>query len=323
MQTQTEPRPETAAQSGNVLDLLIVGGGFAGLTAAIYAGRAGLNTLALEPQIPGGVITTSELVENWPTQISISGLDLGNLLQKQVEKIGVPIEYGIASQFKRTENIFQTTLDNGKILQSRTVIYAAGALPQRLGIPGEQEFRGRGVSYCATCDGPFYKGKNVVVLGGKNTAVQEALYLSGLAKTVVLAHSGKNLQAPKMLLDKAQSRPNLIFKTLCQAKEIRGEGTILTSVVLQHLLTKETEILACDGVFVYAGLIPNTEMLKDFVRLTEDGYIAAGEDTRTNVAGFFAAGDARAKELRQLVTAAADGAVAATMAEKYLQELRI
>jgi thioredoxin reductase (NADPH) len=322
MQTQTAIKEHQTVERGELLDVLIIGGGFAGLTAAIYAGRAGLNTLALEPQIPGGVITTSELVENWPTQISISGLELGNLLQKQVEKIGVKIEYGIASRFNKTENIFWTTLDSGKILQSRTIIYAAGALPRRLGIPGEQEFRGRGVSYCATCDGPFYKGKNVVVLGGKNTAVQEALYLSGLARTVTLVHSGKNLQAPKVLLDKAQSRSNMIFKTFCQAQEIRGEGSVLTGVVLQNLLTKEKELLPCDGVFVYAGMIPNTAMLKDFVRLAEDGYIAAGEDTRTSVAGFFAAGDTRAKELRQLVTAAADGAVAATMAEKYLQELR-
>ncbi|GBR76538.1 thioredoxin-disulfide reductase [Candidatus Termititenax persephonae] len=323
MQTQAATEKQKTGEPGGLFDTLIIGGGFAGLTAAIYAGRAGLDTLVLEPQVPGGVITTSELVENWPTQISISGLDLGLLLQKQVEKIGVKIEYGIASKINKLENIFVTSLDGGRIIQSRTVIYAAGALPQRINIPGEQEFRGRGVSYCATCDGPFYKQKNVVVIGGKSTAVQEALYLSGLAKTVTVVHSGKNLQAPQALLDKAQGAPNIIFKTLCQAQAICGEGKTLTGVVLQNLLTKTTETLSCDGVFVYAGLIPNTEMLKDFVRLAEDGYIAAGEDTRTNIAGFFAAGDTRQKDLRQLVTAAADGAVAATMAERYLQEWQI
>ncbi|MDR1452562.1 MAG: FAD-dependent oxidoreductase [Candidatus Margulisbacteria bacterium] len=318
MQVQTEVKPRQTAEQYETLDTLIIGGGMAGLTAAIYAGRAGLNTLALEPQIPGGVITTSELVENWPTQLSISGLELGNLLQKQVEKIGVPIEYGIAAKINKLGDIFAVTLDGGRIIQSRTVIYAAGALPQRIGLPGEQEFRGRGVSYCATCDGPFYKQKNVVVIGGKSAAVQEALYLSGIAKTVTVVHSGKNLQAAKVLLARAQDTPNIVLRTLCQVKEIRGEGGVLTGALLQNLLTKTTEILPCDGVFIYAGLIPNTAMLKDFVRLTEDGYIAAGEDTRTNIPGLFAAGDARQKDLRQLVTAAADGAVAATMAEKYL-----
>jgi thioredoxin reductase (NADPH) len=323
MQTQTETRSETAVQSSDVLDTLIIGGGFAGLTAAIYAGRAGLNALALEPQIPGGTITTSELVENWPTQSSISGLELGNLLQKQVEKIGVRIEYGIANQFKQTGNIFWTTLDSGKILASRTVIYAAGANPRQLGVTGEQEFRGRGVSYCATCDGPFYKQKNVVVIGGGNTAVQEALYLSSLARSVTIVHRRAGFRTDKILLDRAHARENIIFKTPYVAAEIVGESGALTGVRLKNALTGEAEILSCDGVFVYIGIEPNTQMLKGFIQLTEDGFIAASEDTRTNVAGFFAAGDVRAKELRQLVTAAADGAVAATMAEKYLQELKI
>jgi thioredoxin reductase (NADPH) len=321
--TQTAIKEQKISEQDGTLDTLIVGGGFAGLTAAIYAGRAGLNTLVLEPQIPGGAITTSELVENWPTQSSISGLDLGNLLQKQVEKIGVKIEYGIASQFKQAGNIFWTTLDSGKTLASRTVIYAAGANPRQLGVAGEQEFRGRGVSYCATCDGPFYKQKNVVVIGGGNTAVQEALYLSSLVRSVTIVHRRAAFRADKVLLDRVYAKENIICKTPYTAAEIVGADGALTAVKLKNALTGETDILSCDGVFVYIGIEPNTQMLKGLVQLTEDGFIAAGEDTRTNVAGFFAAGDVRAKELRQLVTAAADGAVAATMAEKYLEGLRI
>ncbi|MDR1997984.1 MAG: FAD-dependent oxidoreductase [Candidatus Margulisbacteria bacterium] len=320
---------QTAAQSvvqqetaENIYDLLIVGGGMAGLTAAIYAGRAGLRTLALESQIPGGSITTSELVENWPSQLSITGIALGELLQKQTEKCGARIEWGIVQKLNKLEDTFVLTLDSGAVLQSRTVIYAAGVNPRRLGIPGEQEFRGRGVSYCATCDGPFYKQKNVVVIGGGSSAVQEALYLSSLARTVTLVHRRENFRAEKILLDRARSRANLIFKTPFAVSGILGEGGALTGVSLQNVLTGETETLPGDGVFIYAGVEPNTGLLRGLVKLTEDGYVAAGEDTRTSVPGLFAAGDVRVKELRQLVTAAADGAVAATQAGKYLQELK-
>jgi thioredoxin reductase (NADPH) len=322
MQVQTATKEQKSIEQGGTLDTLIIGGGMAGLTAAIYAGRAGLSALALEPQIPGGAITTSELVENWPTQISIGGLELGNLLQKQVEKIGIKIEYGNVNKIGKTGNTFLTTLDDGKILSSKTVICASGANPRQLGIPGEREFRGRGVSYCATCDGTFYKGKNVAVIGGGSTAVQEALYLSSLTQSVTIVHRRVAFRAEKILLVRARVKENIVFKTPYTAAEIIGETGALTAVKLKNVLTDGAEFLPCDGVFVYIGIEPNTQMLKGLVKLTEDGFIAAGEDTRTNVAGFFAAGDVRQKDLRQLVTAAADGAVAATMAEKYLQEHR-
>lgn len=319
MEYETKTQTKSDSSLHNIYDVLIIGGGMAGLTAAIYAGRAGLNTLVLEPQIPGGMITTSELVENWPTQLSITGLELGNLLQKQVEKIGVPIEYGIVNKINKMEKIFFTTLDSGKILQSRTIIYAAGANPRKLGISGEQEFRGRGVSYCATCDGPFYKNKDIVVIGGGNTAVQEALYLSSIARSVTVVHRRAGFRAEKILLDRAQAKENIIFKTPYTAQAVIGENNRLTAVKLKNVQTEEAEVLPCAGVFVYVGIEPNTGLIKNLVKLTEDSFVAAGEDTKTNIAGFFAAGDVRVKELRQLVTAAADGAVAAVQAELYLR----
>ncbi|MDR2431821.1 MAG: FAD-dependent oxidoreductase [Candidatus Margulisbacteria bacterium] len=315
-ETKTQTVPETSA--GELYGVLIIGGGFAGLTAALYAGRSGLNTLVLEPQIPGGAITASELVENWPTRLSLSGLELGALLQKQAETVGARLDFGIAARINKIENVFFTTLDSGKTLQSKTVVYAAGVSPRRLGVPGEQEFRGRGVSYCATCDGPFYKNKNVAVIGGGNTAIQEAVYLSSLAKTVTVVHRRAAFRAEKIILDRARSRSNIVFKTPCTVEAITGAENA-AGLRLRNVLSGETESLSCAGVFIYAGIEPNTRMLKDFVRLTADGFVAAGEDTRTNVPGFFAAGDVRSKELRQLVTAAADGAVAAVQAAHYLE----
>lgn len=317
-ETQTKTQTKQQKASSSVYDIIIVGSGIAGMTAALYAARAERKVLVIESQIPGGRITTTDLVENWPTHLVISGMKIGDVLTEQVKKFGVVSEWGFVKTIKKLDQQFIVKLEDEKIFQAKTVIIATGVKPKKLGVPGEKEFRGRGVSYCATCDGAFYKNKDVVVVGGGDSAVKEALFLTKFAKTVTIVHRRDQLRAEKIIARQAVAHPKILVLWNSVVEEIVGEGKIITGVMIKNISSGEQKRIACDGVFLYVGNQPDTESIQGLVTLTEDGYIAAGEDTKTNIPGLFAAGDVRVKHLRQLVTAAADGAVAAVMADEYI-----
>lgn len=301
-------------------DLIIVGGGTAGLTAALYARRGGLSVLLVEGAAPGGQIVASPLVENYPALPGVSGADYAVKLLAQVQEVP-----GADFQLKYQQVIGFALADGLKKLQTAkaeytapALIWAAGVTPRRLGCPGEERFIGRGVSFCATCDGPLYRGKTAVVVGGGNTALTEALFLAGLCDKVHLLHRRAEFRAEMALQRQVLANERIICHLQTEVLELTGENS-LTGLLLQK--PSGEELLPADGVFLAIGKQPDNNILRPYVRLDEDGYIIAGEDCQTGAAGLFAAGDCRTKPLRQLVTAAADGAVAATAAVEYLSGL--
>jgi len=298
-------------------DLIIIGGGPAGLTAGIYAQRARLKTLLLEKEMVGGQIAVSDVIENYPGFPSISGAELMEKFEQQARGLGLEIKLTdvIAVQKKGEEKIVKTS--DGDLI-TKTVIVATGAKPRRLGIPGEKELTGKGVSYCATCDGPFFKGQKVIVVGGGDTAVKEAVYLSKIANKVYIAHRRDQLRAEKIIQEKAMSTPNIEILWSHILKEIRGK-TGVEKVVLQNLKDNTVKELDVEGVFVFVGINPTT----DFVDVEKDkqGFIKTDQDMRTSVKGIFAAGDCRTTALKQVSTAVGDGAIAAFVAERYIEEM--
>ena len=298
-------------------DLIIIGGGPAGLTAGIYAQRARLKTRLLEKEMVGGQIAVSDVIENYPGFPSISGAELMEKFEQQARGLGLEIKLTdvIAVQKKGEEKIVKTS--DGDLI-TRTVIVATGAKPRRLGIPGEKELTGKGVSYCATCDGPFFKGQKVLVVGGGDTAVKEAVYLSRIANKVYIAHRRDQLRAEKIIQEKAMSTPNIEILWSHILKEIKGK-TGVEKVALQNLKDNTVKELEVEGVFVFVGINPTT----DFVDVEKDkqGFIKTDQDMRTSVKGIFAAGDCRTTALKQVSTAVGDGAIAAFVAEKYIEEM--
>ena len=298
-------------------DLIIIGGGPAGLTAGIYAQRAGLKTLLLEKEILGGQIAVSDIIENYPGFPSISGPGLMEKFEEHARGLGLEIRMTevIDIQDSGQEKIVKTS--DGDLI-AKAVIVATGAKPKRLGIPGEKEFTGKGVSYCATCDGPFFKNQRVLVVGGGDTAVKEAIYLSKIASKTYIAHRRDQLRAEKIIQDKALSTPNIEILWSHILKEIKGT-TGVEKVVLQNLKGNSIKELDVEGIFIFVGINPTT----DFVDVAKDeqGFIKTDQDMKTSVQGIFAAGDCRTTSLKQVSTAVGDGAVAAFMAEKYIEEL--
>jgi len=298
-------------------DLIIIGGGPAGLTAGIYAQRARLKTLLLEKEVIGGQIAVSDVIENYPGFPSISGAELMEKFEQQARGLGLEIKLTdvIAVQKKGEEKIVKTS--DGDLI-AKSVIVATGAKPRRLDIPGEKELTGKGVSYCATCDGPFFKGQKVIVVGGGDTAVKEAVYLSKIANKVYIAHRRDQLRAEKIIQEKAMSTPNIEILWSHILKEIRGK-TGVEKVVLQNLKDNTVKELDVEGVFVFVGINPTT----DFVDVEKDkqGFIKTDQDMRTSEKGIFAAGDCRTTSLKQVSTAVGDGAIAAFVAEKYIEEM--
>jgi len=298
-------------------DLIIIGGGPAGLTAGIYAQRARLKTLLLEKEVIGGQIAVSDVIENYPGFPSISGAELMEKFEQQARGLGLEIKLTdvVAVQKKGEEKIVKTS--DGDLI-AKSVIVATGAKPRRLGIPGEKELTGKGVSYCATCDGPFFKGQKVLVVGGGDTAVKEAVYLSRIANKVYIAHRRDQLRAEKIIQEKAMSTPNIEILWSHILKEIKGK-TGVEKVALQNLKDNTVKELEVEGVFVFVGINPTT----DFVDVEKDkqGFIKTDQDMRTSVKGIFAAGDCRTTALKQVSTAVGDGAIAAFVAEKYIEEM--
>ncbi len=301
-------------------DMIIIGGGPAGYTAALYAARAGLDALVLERISAGGQMALTGEIDNYPGfDEGIDGFTLGMKMQKGAERFGVKTEYAevISVDFSEKLKALETT--NGTF-NAKTVVIAAGANPRQLGVPLEREMTGKGVHYCAHCDGRFYKGKTVLVIGGGNSAAADALYLSHLAAKVFVVHRRDRLRAEKIYHEPLIKAKNVEFIWNSTVSELIGDIRI-TGVKVRDVNTQNITDIACDGVFVSIGRKPATEFLGDSVKLDSSGYVIADESTMTNVKGVFAAGDIRTKALRQIVTAAADGAVAVHYAEQYLAEM--
>jgi thioredoxin reductase (NADPH) len=302
-------------------DVVIVGGGPAGLSAAIYSTRAGLKTLLLEKNACGGQIILTDLLENYPGfNDGINGFDLAVKLETQARNFDTQIIYDEVTEIRNPDTQLKEVVSTNSIYKAKTVIIAAGSHVNKMNIPGESKFMGNGVSFCAICDAPFYKGKEVLVVGGGDSAIQESIYLAKFAKTVTILHRGSELKAIKKLQEKMSSCPNIsvIYDTIL--KEIVGNDHI-EEVIIENLKTDQDKHLKVDGVFVFIGLSPNTLFVPIGIGLNEHRYILTDEDMHTSIDGIFACGDIRQKHLRQVVTAVSDGAQAALSAQHYINNL--
>ena len=300
-------------------DVMIVGGGPAGYTAALYCARSGLKTVVLEKLSAGGQIALTEWVDNYPGfDEGIDGFSLGQKMQAGAERFGAVTELAEVQALELTGSIKRAVTDQG-VFEAKVVMLATGAIPRLLGVAGEEQWLGRGIHYCAACDGMFYRGKTVAVVGGGNTAAADALLLSRVAKEVHVIHRRDTLRATKVYHQPLMEAENVIFHWDSQVESLLT-GDTFQGVRLCNKKTGEVSDLSCDGVFVSIGRQPATELVTGQVELDKAGYVVADETTRTNLPGVFAIGDVRTKALRQVVTAAADGAVASYYADEYLAE---
>ena len=307
---------------GKLYDVLILGGGPAGLSAAIYAGRAGLSTLIVERGAFGGLIFQTAEIANYPGgMLGESGAEFSARLSAHADEFGAE-KVSITASKVQMEGEVKKIEAGDKVYKGRTLILATGSVPSKLGILGEEEYIGRGVSYCAVCDGPFFSGLDVFVVGGGNSALEESIYLAKFARSVTVIHRRDEFRAAKSIVDHAQGKENISFLLDTIVTEIGG-GDLLTRVETKNVKTGETKTLEAEdgdnfGFFIFAGMKPVTDLFEGLHM--EDGYAITDEMMHTNIEGVFAAGDVRQKSLRQIVTAAADGAIAATGVEKYLVE---
>ena len=305
-----------------VYDILITGGGPAGYTAALYAARAGLETLVVERISAGGQMTLTGDIENYPGfEEGIDGFTLGMKMQTAAEKFGAKTEYAEVLNVDFSKDIKQIYTTSGEFF-AKTVIIATGANPRELGLKNESDLIGKGIHYCAHCDGRFYKGKTVMVVGGGNSAVQDALYLSNLAENVYLVHRRNEFRATKIYHEPLLKCKNVEFVLDSVVEGFLVDNRIIGAKV-KNIKTGDINQISCDGIFISIGRKPVTEFLKDSVNIDDFGYIVADESTKTNVEGVYAVGDVRTKALRQIVTAVADGAVAVHHAEEYISKFDI
>lgn len=297
-------------------DTIIIGSGPAGLTAAIYAQRAQLKTVVVEKIFMGtGQIVESERVDNYPGLYGENGFDLGEKFRSHAETLGVEFYEGEVTRIICNDKVYSVEFSDGKSLEAATIIYSAGAKHRKLDINGEDEFIGKGVSYCAVCDGAFYKGKTVAVIGGGDTALGDAMLLSKIAEKVYLIHRREQFRANRTLQANVKNTPNIEFVLNSVPLEIIGEKKVNTIRILQN---GKEKILSVDGIFVAIGEQPESALLQGIADLDDGGYVIAGEDGTTSADGIFVAGDVRTKQLRQVVTATADGANCVSSVEKYL-----
>lgn len=302
-----------------IYDMVIIGGGPGGYTAALYAARAGFSTLLLEKLSPGGQMALSHQIDNYPGfPDGIDGFSLAENMQRQAERFGARTELAqvFSADLKASPKVIETSEGT---FHAKTVVLSTGAGPRLLGLPMEQELTGRGIHYCAACDGMFYRGKTVVVVGGGNSAAADALLLSRVAKKVILVHRRDSLRATKIYHQPLMQAENVEFCWNSAVTELLHNGKV-TGIRLRDLVTGEEKDLSCDGVFVSIGRKPASELAEGQLELDQAGYILAGESTETSIPGVYAVGDVRTKELRQVVTAVADGAMAVHHAEGYLAE---
>lgn len=301
-------------------DVIVIGGGPGGYAAALYAARANLQTLVIEKFAPGGQMATTDIVENYPGFVDgINGFELGMQMKKGAERFGVKTKLAEVKSVELTTNPKKVHTAKATF-EAKTVILALGAFPRELGLENEPMLRGRGVSYCATCDGMFYRDKTVVIVGGGNTAVADAIFLAKICKKVYLVHRRDELRASKTYIESLEKTENIEFLWSSEVSEIMADEFV-TGVKVKSRKDDSVRMVACDGVFVAIGNVPNTDLIRGQVELDEAGYVPADETTQTNIPGVFAVGDMRNKPLRQIVTAVADGAVASKYAEEYINSL--
>ena len=304
-----------------IYDVAILGAGPAGMTAAVYTSRANLSTIMIERGVPGGQMVNTNEVENYPGFASILGPDLSNKMFEHAKKFGAEYAFGDVKQLNDGDE-YKTIVTGNKEYKARAVIIATGAEHKKLGIPGEEEYSGRGVSYCAVCDGAFVKDRELVVVGGGDSAVEEGIFLTRFAKKVTIVHRRDQLRAQKILQERAFANEKIDFIWSHTVKEIHAEDGKVSSVTLVSTKDGTEREFKTDGVFIYIGLVPLTKPFEHLGITNEDGWIITDEEMRTRVPGIFAAGDVRAKSLRQIVTATGDGSIAAQSAQEYVEELK-
>jgi thioredoxin reductase (NADPH) len=303
-------------------DVIIVGGGPAGLAAGLYTKRAALRTVLIEKGLLGGQIAVSKDVENYPGVEGITGFDLAEKLVHQVQAFGLDILQQEVAVVTAGADFHSVTLLSGEVLETTALILALGGSARKLGVPGEAEYLGSGVSYCATCDGFFFRGKTVVVVGGGDTAVEEALYLSRLAAKVIMVHRGSSFRASKLLQSRLAAQPEIKVMWNTIVKEIKGSGRVVEAVTLENPQTGQQRELRTDGVFIFIGYSPNNRLIPPAVRMNELGFVITDEKCETSVSGIFAVGDVRQKFANQIVVAAADGCIGALGAARYVESRR-
>lgn len=306
-------------------DAIIIGGGPAGLTAALYTSRAGLKTFLIESYCIPSQAVTADCIENYPGfPEGISGFELIESFKKQAKRFGVEFSAGEVNEireYKREGKKVWGAAHEDKSYTATSLIIATGAVYRKLDVPGEERLRGKGVSYCATCDGALYKDKDIVVIGGGNSAVEEALFLTRFGKTVTLIHRRDRLRAVKVLQERAFANKKISFVWDSVVTEISGDNKV-KAVKVENTKTGKKDNISCDGVFIFVGNVPNTEFIKGKVKLDEFGYIITDENMRTSADGIFACGDCRRKILRQVVTACGDGSIAGFSSQQYVEEVK-
>lgn len=324
MSLQTRVKPMAKAiiiQENNSYDLIIIGGGPAGLTAAIYALRSKLRTLLIEKMVLGGMASTTSHIDNYPGfPAGVTGMDLTQKMAEQAAKLGLEIIYGGVSQISLAGKAREVRVE-GKVYSAKALIIASGTEARKLGIPGEETFLGRGVSYCATCDGPLFRDKHVVVVGGGDTAVGDAIFLTKFAGKVTIVHRRGMLRAARILQERARASEKIEFQLKSVVAEVTGADRV-EGVKVKDVDTGAEKTIKADGVFVLIGLKPNSDAFKDALKLDENGYIISDDGMKTSVEGIFACGDVRKKPLRQVATAVGEGATAAVSAGHYVDTLK-
>src|SRR5690625_1198837 len=306
-------------ENERVYDVIIAGAGPAGMTAAVYASRANLDTLMLERGVPGGQMADTEDIENYPGIEHVLGQDLSNKMFEHAKKFGAKYAYGDIKEVV-DEGKYKIVKAGSKEYKTKALIITTGAQYKKLGIPGEEELTGKGVSYCAVCDGAFFKVRELVVIGGGDSAVEEGIYLTRFASKVTIIHRRDELRAQKIIQERAFKNEKIEFVWDTVVDEINEENGKVNSLSIRSVKTDEKATFETDGVFVYIGMDPLSEPFKSLNVVDEEGYIPTNENMETSVPGVFAAGDIRVKDLRQIVTATGDGSIAAEMAIKYIEE---
>lgn len=306
-------------------DIIIIGGGPAGLSAALYAAQAKLETAVVDQGMPGGQVATTHLISNYPgTGKPVHGYELMHEMNSQVIDAGARIYSAVditSVDLSQKNNLHEITIDNEIILSAPAVIFATGAEPRLLNIPGEKELKGKGISYCATCDGKYYEGKSLIVVGGGNSAVEESIFLTRFASKITLIHQFDHLQANKTAQETLLSheKVNVVWNSEPRKFEKSPDGEMV--VTIENVKTRELQTLSSDGVFIFIGMAPNGKIIPEMIRRNQWGYITTNNEMETNIPGVYAAGDIREKSIRQAVTAASDGCIAAIQAERYVESL--
>lgn len=303
-------------------DVIVIGAGPAGMTAAMYAARAQLKVALIEPGPYGGQMNNTDVIENYPGFLSIKGMELGEKMKQNVDRDGVEAIYGHVTSIEDKGDI-KLVYTEKEVYETKVVIIASGGFHRMLNIPGEEEYSGKGVSYCAVCDGMFFRNQHVVVVGGGDSAIEEGIYLSQIASKVTIVHRRDELRAKKDLQLQAFKNEKMEFIWNTVVKEVKGNDMTVTSVTLENTITGEQNDFLCDGIFIYVGMSPNTEFIKDLPLEQNHGWIPTNEKMETNIPGIYAVGDVRDKDLRQVATAVGDGTIAGQEAFQYVQSLEM